>query len=98
MAMFDPDSRYAGRPVKTHVDAEGREIAYVARRLIPRGVPAAAETRVEPGDRLDLIAERAYGDARLSWRVMDANPDPEPLTLADTPGRRLRLAGIGPGD
>ncbi len=94
--MFDQDSRYAKRPVKTYVDADGREISHVARRLIPAEKPAIADVPVQDGDRLDLIADRAYGDARMSWRVMDANPDPEPLTLADTPRRRLKLNQVEP--
>lgn len=83
--MFDRSSRYANRPIKTYIDADGREISYVARRKIPENQSIIAEIRVQDGDRLDLVAERAYGDARLFWRVMDANPDPDPLTLADTP-------------
>ena len=27
------------------------------------------------GDRLDLIADRYYGDAQLWWVIMDANPE-----------------------
>ena len=52
---------------------------------------------MQDGDRLDLIAHRAYADPRQSWRVMDANPDPEPLALADVPGRRLNLTQPGEG-
>ncbi|MGV8986154.1 MAG: LysM domain-containing protein [Cypionkella sp.] len=93
--MFDRDSRYAKLPVKTLIDDQGREIAFVTRRIIPDAPRIIAKTPVQDGDRLDLVANRAYGDARQSWRVMDANPDPDPLTLADTPGRRLNLSQPG---
>lgn len=93
--MIDRESRYARSPVLRLTDAEGREIAYLDRRIIPDAPRVAARIAVADGDRLDLVAHRAYGDARQSWRVMDANPDPEPLRLADTPGRRLNLTQPG---
>lgn len=51
---------------------------------------------MQDGDRLDLVANRVYGDPRAFWRLADANPDPEPETLADAPGRRLRVAAVTP--
>lgn len=93
--MFEPTSRYAGVPVKTGVDEEGREIAFVSRRFIPENPRLLARVEVAPGDRLDLIAQRAYGDPRAFWRICDANPDAAPLELADDPGRRLSLARPG---
>ena len=93
--MIDRDSRYAKCEVLRKRGANGREVAWLDRRIIADQPRILAHARVEDGDRLDLIANRAYGDARQSWRVMDANPDPEPLALADQPGRRLRLAEAG---
>lgn len=95
--MIDRDSRYAKSEVLRQTDAAGREIAWLDQRIIPEAPRVVTHTKVEDGDRLDLVANRAYGDARQSWRVMDANPDPEPLTLADRPGRILRLAQPGEG-
>ena len=95
--MIDRDSRYAKTPILGLTDASGREIAYLGARIIPDTPRIAARIAVQDGDRLDLIAHRAYGDARQSWRVMDANPDPEPLALADVPGRRLNLTQPGEG-
>lgn len=94
--MFDRDSRYARLPVRVHHDAEGRPVPHVARRIIPDRDAAVAQVRVQPGDRLDLIANRVYGDARLFWRIADANPDPAPDRLADEAGRKLRIAQILP--
>ena len=94
--MFDRDSRYAKLPVLVHHDAEGRPVPHVARRLIPDRAAAVAQVRVQPGDRLDLIAHRVYGDARMFWRLADANPDPAPDLLAEETGRKLRIAQILP--
>lgn len=95
--MIDRDSRYAKSAVLHLTDAQGRDMAYLDRRIIPDAPRIAARITVQDGDRLDLVAHRAYGDARQSWRVMDAYPDPDPLTLADTPGRRLGLTQPGEG-
>lgn len=94
--MFEDGSRYAKLPIKTWTDADGREQAYVSRRIIPQNETIAGEAKVEEGDRLDLIANRAYGDPRAFWRLADANPDREPETLADDPGRRLKVALVRP--
>lgn len=94
--MFDPTSRYAKVAVKQWTDAQGRVRAHVARRIIPEGQEIAGQAKVQPGDRLDLIANRAYGDPRAWWRIPDANPDPEPLKLADEAGRKLKVALVKP--
>lgn len=94
--MFDKDSRYAKLPIKETVDAAGRPLAYVSRRIIPADPRHVAEIRVQPGDRLDLVSHRAYGDPRLFWRVADANPDPDHGDLAREPGRRLKITQIEP--
>lgn len=104
--MFDQDSRYAKLPLKETTDEEGRTVAYVARRIVPDRA-AIAETAVQPGDRLDLLAHRVYGDPRQSWRIRDANPDPSFDPLPDLPradgaeppypvGARLKLTQIEP--
>lgn len=95
--MFDKDSRYAKLPVKTFIDPAGREVAYVARRIIPQGKTPIAQVKTQPGDRLDLIANRAVGAPTQFWRVADANPTPDDLpTLAEHAGRRLNLTLIDP--
>ncbi len=95
--MFDKDSRYAKLPVKVFTDAAGRQIPYVARRIISPPRPPVAQARVQPGDRLDLIAHRAVGVADQFWRIADANPTPDELTsLTAPPGRKLNLNLIEP--
>ncbi len=44
----------------------------------PRTIVAAVgvlEHVIQEGDRLDLLAHHYYSDARLWWRILDANPD-----------------------
>lgn len=44
----------------------------------PRDIGAALgviEHVIREGDRLDLLAGHYYNDARLWWRILDANPD-----------------------
>ncbi len=94
--MFDKDSRYAKLPLKEYTDAAGRKISYAARRIIrPPDMPVAS-IKVQAGDRLDLIAERAYGEPRQFWRVADANPSADHTTLTEPIGRRLILNQIKP--
>lgn len=47
------------------------------------------EHRLVQGETLDLLAWRYYGDARLWWRIADANPRREPD--AWPPGALLRV-------
>ena len=94
--MFDNDSRYAKLPIKTFIDPAGRSVSYVARRIIPEPEAPVAGIKVQPGDRLDLIADRAYGEPRQFWRVADANPSADHAMLTRPVGRRLRLNQIKP--
>ncbi len=88
--MFDRSSRYAGLPRLRFENAEGQQIAYVGRRLlpIPRRSDIASVVTVEPGERLDAVASRSLGVATLAWRLADYNPTLDPLALC-TPGEKL---------
>lgn len=92
--MFDDTSRYAKLPIKTWVDVHGREHAYVARRIIPTAQQIVAQATVHAGERIDLLATRAYGDPRTFWRIGDVNPNRDPDRLTDVPGRKLNIATI----
>ncbi|MCQ0091216.1 hypothetical protein [Roseovarius sp. M141] len=94
--MFDKDSRYAKLPLREFIDPAGRSVAYVARRIIRSPEAPVASIKVQSGDRLDLIADRAYGEPRQFWRVADANPNADHTTLTEPPGRRLALNQIKP--
>ena len=51
--------------------------------------PAAGEPyRVGEDDRLDLIADRSYGDPTRFWRIADANSELDARRLIE-PGREI---------
>ncbi|MES2639548.1 MAG: hypothetical protein V4850_08680 [Myxococcota bacterium] len=75
----------------------GRQVElYAPRRAASLGTRGAAEAdeagwhTVAAGERLDLIAQRWYGDPLQSWRILDANEAAAPTEL-ETVGRRLRI-------
>jgi hypothetical protein len=90
--MFSITSRYWGLPTATYRLPDGRTVAYVRRRFVPRPEDLALlrEHVVRAGERLDRIAFAELGDAELAWQVADANRamDPDELVVV---GRRLRI-------
>lgn len=89
--MLDKQSRYAKLETRTIESASGETITYLERRFLP---PAEqhqllAEVTVAEGDRLDLIANRTFGNPEQYWRICDANDCMDPFELTDEPGRVL---------
>ena len=67
--MFLRGSRYAQARELTAGPVEG---------VRPREIGPATgviEHVLKEGDRPDLLARHYYNDARLWWRILDANPD-----------------------
>jgi len=91
--QFPPGSRYNGIATKTYVTADGRTVAYLARRFVPppERFTLLREHVVTEGDRLDLVAARYLGDPEAFWRVADANGAMRPAELTEEIGRRLRI-------
>ncbi len=59
----------------------------------PRPLPTTEQVlshTVAAGDRLDLLAQRYYGDPFQYWRIVDANPAPSPDDLME-PGTLLKI-------
>lgn len=96
--MFKETSRYAALPVKVFRDAKGTEYSYVARRFLPpiTAQPLAGHEVVGTAERLDHIAQRAYGDPEQYWRLVDVTLESDPARLTSQPGRRLAVAMILP--
>ncbi|WP_322493730.1 hypothetical protein [Chloroflexus sp.] len=92
--MLHPNSRYYRIATVTLTTADGRQIVYLRRRLLPAGaaMPLLAKVEVTGGDRLDLIADRAFGDPEQFWRICDANDAMNPFDLTAEIGRLLRVA------
>jgi hypothetical protein len=93
--MFTPDSRYAKIETATWTGPDGRSIAYVRRRFLPRqrDLAVVGEVTIAAGDRLDLIAQRTVGSATKYWLVCDANEAMNPASLTERPGETLTIAG-----
>lgn len=99
-----PDSRFASLPVLQVVAPDGSIRQVVALRLdLPPITGDVKQYRVMRGEGVDLLAQRFYGDERLWWRILDANPVVYPLdiqsgdTLPDIqPGDTLNVPTPGP--
>lgn len=100
--LYPPTSRYHAVATAVHVDADGRDHAYLRRRFVPQpGSLASIDFHtVAQGDRVDLIAASHFGDPEQFWRMCDANAAIHPDALVGRVGRRLRitLPGALPGD
>lgn len=92
--MFPATSRYHDLEIATLKTADGRELAYVRRRFLPRAsATLLTEHTVTQDERLDNITARYLGDPEQFWRVADANDamQPEALTAPERIGQRLRI-------
>jgi len=95
---FPLSSRYNGQPLLVHIDAQGHEIAYLSRRVVPPADRfATVQTHtVRQHDRLDNLSARHFGDPEQWWRLADANGAIRPTELTETPGAKLRVT-LGEG-
>jgi hypothetical protein len=99
ISQFPATSRYSGIEIAYLVAADGRQIAYLRRRILPAPEQLALLTEhvVTQGERLDRITAQYLGDPEMFWRLCDANRAMRPDELTETVGRRLRItlpAGI----
>lgn len=69
--MFLKNSRYATTPQVTLPLKDGTQVTAVQLRALP--ATAGDATPVTSNDRLDVMAERNYGDATRYWHIADAN-------------------------
>ena len=97
--MIFEGSRYDRESVVRAPTAEGVSYPAIYPRFVPNPRFAATSYRTVVGDRFDVLASQAYGNAELWWVLARANPDvfyPEdiaPGTLIRVP----RLDDILPG-
>jgi hypothetical protein len=104
-AALPANSRYAGVGTAIHRLADGTEVVHLRRRRIPppEALATTGREEVRPGDRADLLAARALGDATRFWQLCDANLAFDPAEIEEV-GRMLRVAlpagfpGGGGGD
>ncbi len=69
--MFLDNSRYANVKTVEMTTDDGRAVTAVALRRLP--YVAGTPTTPTGADRLDIIAQRKYGDGTKFWHIADAN-------------------------
>ncbi|AJT64928.1 hypothetical protein [Streptomyces chattanoogensis] len=99
---YPRSSRYHEVEIGVHRAADGSEVRYAKRRLLPRLEDAAEEAvphTVSSGERPDQLGQRYFGDPGQWWRIADANPVLDPRELTDEPGEEIAvpLPGGFPG-
>lgn len=86
-------SRYYGAAIETLTRADGVQVGYLRRRIIPQPQVYSSLRYyvVVEGDRLDNLAAKFLGDPLLYWLICDANgiSDPDQLTLE--PGKTINI-------
>jgi nucleoid-associated protein YgaU len=85
---FLKTSRYAAVPTVEAPASGGRIVTPLTLRVLP---PTDGDPYVVlENDRLDLIADRSYGDGTRFWRIADANSELDAQQLIE-PGRDIDL-------
>jgi nucleoid-associated protein YgaU len=72
--MLLKNSRYQGTR-RFEPDAAGTVRCKGTRPRVIGPAVGVLEHVIRAGERLDLLARHYYGDPRLWWRILDANPD-----------------------
>jgi hypothetical protein len=87
--VFLESSRYH-RVRKDEAKArDGRLVKIVALRKLP--VVSGDPTATKEDDRLDIIAQRLYGDPTMFWHIADANTELQAGDLVDEAGRIINV-------
>ena len=83
--MFLESSRYYNLKTKEVTRQDGKRVTAIVLRRLPdiSGIPHT----VEGNDRLDIIAQRQYGNPTMFWRIADANSEMESQLLIKETGR-----------
>jgi len=90
---FAPNSRYYNLPQRKTTAADGTEVAFVGRRIIPavERYRALDRVRTKRHSRIDGVAAAAFGDPEQYWRICDANGEEEPARATEPEGRLLLI-------
>jgi hypothetical protein len=87
--MFLESSRYYQLRQEQTVTREGRAVKVVILRRLPdvSGIP----TLIKGNDRLDVMAQRLYGNSTQFWRIGDANNELQANDLVKETGRVIEV-------
>jgi len=101
-APTKPTSRYYGSPVEMFTGADGVQVAYLQRRIIPQPdiYTTTRDYVLADGDRLDTLAAKFLGDPLLFWMICDANGADNPDELTAQVGRTIKIpvaSAVPPG-
>ena len=85
--MFLENSRYATATQVEMTLRDGRKAKAVKLRRLPQvqGEP----TMIKGNDRLDILAQRAYGEPTWFWHIADANSELDATSLTAEAGRTI---------
>lgn len=92
-SAFAPNSRYHAVATAKLTTADGRQIVYLRRRLVPapEQFSVVQEHFVVAGDRLDNLAAKYLGDPEQFWRLCDANGVIVPDQLVEVIGGVIKI-------
>ena len=76
----DRKSRYDKTPLVKLTDPGGAELELVELREIPR-VESVFNATPQPGERVDLLAQRYYREPLLFWKILDASDHLDPFDV-----------------
>jgi len=85
--MFLDKSRYARVDVVEVRAADGSTVEAVKLRRLP--TTAGSPVNVTDRDRLDILAQRRYGEPTWFWHIADANTELEASALTERPSRTI---------
>lgn len=85
--MFLDKSRYASVEVVSVPRAGGGTVEAVKLRRLP--ATTGSPTNVTDRDRLDVLAQRSYGEPTWFWHIADANTELEASALTERPIRTI---------
>ena len=88
--------RYYNQDILTYTEPDSSNIQYISRRFIPNfaHTPAIGVQQVQPGDRPDLLAYRAYNNPLSYYHIADYNLAINPFLLTTSPGHFVNIPPI----
>jgi len=87
--VFLENSRYFDVPQGRAAARDGDAVTVVRLRRLP--IVEGRPHQVKAHDRLDILAQRRYGDPTHFWHIADANTELQARQLVDEPGRTIEI-------